>query len=281
MQLDGWTWEDCILETPTGIHINWPKMDVYKSRWDDTPEEEIQKNIKKHLTEIERYMDDAYAYSLAKAEGKNTGIDLRWEGMIPLLKKEIPAFIHAQRFAQIDASINFSLRYDLRIVIVGGADADMLTHRLVEHNIPVIYEHPLSTPLRRWEPYYSKYTVPRNLYDAGVKFCISYSSSTFQAPHQRSLPYAAAMAVSFGLPLKEGLRAITLSAAEILGVGDRVGSLDVGKDATLFITNGDPLQMDSQVEMAFIQGRVVDLNDRHKTLSDKYREKYRQLNIIK
>ena len=117
-------------------------------------------------------------------------------------------------------------------------------------------------------------------YEAGVKFCISNSESSFQTPHIRNLPYHAAKAASYGLPWEEALRSITLSSAEILGVEDKVGSLEVGKDATFFIADGDILDVRTEVLTAFIQGRQVDLSDRHKMLYSKYQEKYRQKNLL-
>tara|TARA_B100000378_G_scaffold261263_1_gene242525 strand:+ start:340 stop:684 length:345 start_codon:yes stop_codon:yes gene_type:complete len=114
-----------------------------------------------------------------------------------------------------------------------------------------------------------------------VKFCISNSESPFQTPHIRNLPYYAAKASSYGLPHEEALRSITLSPAEILSVAENVGSLDIGKDATFFISDGDILDVRTQVNMAFIQGRRVDLSDRHKMLYSKYRNKYQQKGLIK
>jgi imidazolonepropionase-like amidohydrolase len=147
---------------------------------------------------------------------------------------------------------------------------------LKKYHVPVIYEHTLATPIRRDEPVDTRYTAPKKLYDAGISFCLSASSSTFEAPHQRNVPYEAAMAAAFGLPPAEALRAITLSAAEILGVADKVGSLEPGKDATLIVTDGDPLEITTHVELAFIQGRPVDLDNRHRMLYRKYRQKYIQ-----
>ena len=279
MYLDGWTWEDCIVETPTGIHINWPSMDLSSNRWDKANIEDKKIKIKDSIRELDQFINGVLAYKKKKENLEGIEVDLRLESMLKLLNKEIPAFIHAQKFSQIDAAISFSIRYGIRMILVGGADSYQLSDRLKENNIPVIYEHPFSLPLRRWESYDVKYKVPFELYRAGVKFCISYSSSTFQAAHQRSLPYASAIAVSFGLPQDEGLKAITLYPAEILGVEDRLGSIEVGKEATLFVSSGDPLEMDSVIEMAFIKGKSVDLNDRHKILSKKYLEKYRQLKL--
>ena len=134
--------------------------------------------------------------------------------------------------------------------------------------------------MRRFEQYDQAFITPSQLFEAGVKFCISNSESSFQTPHIRNLPYHAAKAASYGLPWEEALRSITLSTAEILGVEDRIGSLEVGKDATFFITDGDILDVRTKVSTAFIQGRQIDLNDRHKMLYTKYQEKYRQKNLL-
>ena len=118
------------------------------------------------------------------------------------------------------------------------------------------------------------------LKNAGVKFCISNNPSSFETPHLRNLPYHAAMAASFGLPKDEAIRSITLSVAEILGVDHKVGSIEMGKDATIFIADGDILEITTRVQMAFVQGKKIDLSDRHKMLYEKYTEKYKQKGII-
>jgi imidazolonepropionase-like amidohydrolase len=166
------------------------------------------------------------------------------------------------------------------MVLVGGKDSWRTTKLLKEREIPVIYTQTHSTPMRRFENYDQAFTTPFQLFKAGVKFCISNSQSTFQTPHIRNLPYHAAKAASYGLPWEEALRSITLSTAEILGVEERVGSLDAGKDATFFIANGDILDIRTQVERAFIQGREIDLSDRHKMLYEKYKVKYQQQGLL-
>ena len=133
---------------------------------------------------------------------------------------------------------------------------------------------------RRFEKYDQPFTTPLQLFEAGIKFCISNSESSFQTPHLRNLPYYASKAYSYGLPHGEALRSITLSTAEILGVDASVGSLEIGKDATLFISDGDILDVRTSVKIAFIKGRAVDMSDRHKTLYSKYRNKYQQKGLI-
>tara|TARA_A100000164_G_C21602829_1_gene628311 strand:- start:217 stop:729 length:513 start_codon:yes stop_codon:yes gene_type:complete len=165
------------------------------------------------------------------------------------------------------------------MVLVGGKDSWRAIKLLKKKNIPVIYTQTHSVPSRRFESYEQSFLTPFELYSEGVKFCISNSESPFQTPHIRNLPYYASKAAAYGLPWDQALRSITLSSAEILGVDNIVGSLEEGKDATIFIANGDILEIPTQVEMAFIKGKRVDLGDRHKTLSRKYRKKYQQQKI--
>ncbi|MBI2478025.1 MAG: amidohydrolase family protein [Planctomycetia bacterium] len=134
--------------------------------------------------------------------------------------------------------------------------------------------------MRRSEAYDTPFTVPARLHEAGVRFCIS-GSGRFGASSVRNLPYHAAMAVAFGLPHEEAIKAITSSPAQILGVAQQVGTLERGRDATFIITDGDPLEITTQIEAAYIQGREVDLNNRHKRLWKKYEEKYRRLGLTK
>ena len=145
-------------------------------------------------------------------------------------------------------------------------------------NIPVVISEVLLTPSRDWEAYDSRYTLANKLYEAGVQFCMGYATS---AGEQHNIRYNAAMAVAFGLPEIEGIKSITLYAAEIMGIDDRVGSLENGKDATIIVTDGSPLEITTSVELVFIQGRKIDLDNKHKRLYRKYTEKYRQKGLIK
>ena len=267
MMLDGWTWEEAILKSSAGVHVNWPRINISKDL-------EKPSKVNEGIKQLEDFFKKAKSYYDTKKKNKNVIIDLKLESMIPIFDKEIPLFIHANRYEQIRSSIYFTKDFNVNMILVGGADSYLVTELLLENNIPVIYEHPLSVPMRRTDSYDLKYKIPKLLYDAGVQFCISASSSNFESPHQRSIPYEAGMAIAFGLPYNECLKSLTLNSARILGIDAAVGSLEVGKDATLIITDGDPFLFDSQVLYAFIQGRFVDLNDRHKMLRDKYNQKY-------
>ena len=283
MMLDGWTWEDATLKHPTGMHLFWPSMDQpKKKRKKKKKEHEDSDSRLKAIQKVDDLFQEARAYQKLKANPSSSyKHDLRLDGMLPVITGEIPILIHANEVRQIEAAVYWADRQNITMVLVGGKDSWRVTALLKERDIPVIYTKTHSTPMRRFERYDQAFITPSQLYEAGVKFCISNSESPFQTPHIRNLPYHAAKAASYGLPWDEALRSITLSTAEILGVSDKVGSLEVGKDATLFIADRNILDIRSQVSRILIQGRDVDMNDRHKMLDSKYRTKYKQKGILK
>lgn len=282
MMLDGWTWEDATLKHPVGLHLFWPNMKVRTGHHIKKSIKKQKKERLKSLQKIDDLFKTARAYQKTKKSNSSSfKHDLKLEGMLPVLEGKIPIFIHANEVRQIESAIHWVKQQNLKMVLVGGKDSWRLTDLLKDNEIPVIYTQVMSNPTRRFEDFDQSYKTPMLLHDAGIQFCISNSESSFQTPHIRNIPYHAAKAVSYGLPVDAGLRSITLSAAEILGVGKNVGSLEVGKDATLFISDGDILDIRAQVKQAFIQGKTVDMSDRHKGLYSKYQEKYRQLDILK
>tara|TARA_B100000927_G_scaffold254018_2_gene220032 strand:+ start:3746 stop:5056 length:1311 start_codon:yes stop_codon:yes gene_type:complete len=283
MMLDGWTWENATLSSPSGLHIIWPNMNsIAKNDY----EKNRLNTAKEHLNNLENIIKDARAYARLRQTKSRSAEnyhdeDLRWESMIPYVNKKLPIYVHANEVKQIEAAISWSVRHSLNIIIVGGKDAWRTTDLLIKNRIPVIYESVTSLPYRRFEDYDQAYKTPSILYEKGVQFCISQYGSAGSAYQARNLPYQASMAASYGLPKEAALRSITLSAAEILGIDKKVGSLETGKDATLFISNGDPLEIRTNILQAYIQGKKVDMGDRHKSLYSKYKEKYRQLEILK
>ncbi len=284
IELDGWTWESMTLKAPVGLHVFWPRMLPFRGGGffffgpQQSPEEQ-KKRRDGDIQKIKGAFAAARAYAKAKAAEAQKGVpyhgtDLRWEAMLPVLNKEIPVFVHADEMTQIEAAIDWASQEDIQMVLVGGRDAWRVRERLKEKDIPVILAGVHTLPMRRWEPYDAPFASAAKLHEAGVRFCIGVA---FDASNVRNLPYHAATAAAYGLPKDEALKAITLYPAQILGVADRVGSLEVGKDATLIVTNGDPLEIRTSVEMEFIEGRRIDLSSRHTQLYEKYREKYRRL----
>ena len=284
MMLDGWTWETSTLKAPVGLHINWPNMGAVRSRYSRITEEEAVKRREKALKKLDVVFEEARRYFVAKEAADKSGkiklnTDLRWEAMLPVLRGEVPVFMHASEVRQIESAVEWANRQNVKMVIVGGYDAWRVADLLKKYEIPVIYETVNSLPRRRWEDFDTPFTGPAKLHEAGVQYCIS--MGTGGASNHRNTPYEASKAASYGLPKNEALKSVTLYAAEILGIADKVGSLEKGKDATLMITDGDPLEITTQVEQVYIQGKKIDMSDRHKVLYDKYKEKYRQLGKIK
>jgi len=282
LRLDGWTWEDMVFAAPVGMHVQWPRMTLYQSRYRPTSEEDQKKERQKALAALSDAFDDARAYRTARADdefAERHPTDLRWEAMKPVFDGTLPVLVTANNILQIQAALAWAEREDLRLIIVGGADAWMVTQELKERDVPVIVTGTHRLPSRRWEDYDTPFALPAKLYEAGVKFCISSTSSWgggAQASNTRNMPYDAATAAAYGLPVDEALKAVTLYPARILGVDDRVGSLEVGKDATLIVTDGDPLETPTLVSQMYIEGRKIDLTSRHTMLYDKYRTKYGQ-----
>ncbi|MFQ5504350.1 MAG: amidohydrolase family protein [Planctomycetota bacterium] len=287
LQLDGWTWEDLSLKAPVGLHVRWPSMTMRGRRGRRGPEAPAAERRKRRDAQIEKIKEafaDARAYKKAKDAQGVEGVpelraDLRLEAMLPAIEKRMPVFVHADELRQIQAAMDFAAEEDLRVVIVGGQDAWRVAGELRELEIPVVLAGVHRLPRRRFEAYDTPFTTPNKLFEAGVEYCIAGPGGSFGASNARNLPYHAATAAAYGLPRSETLKAITLHAARILGVSDRVGTLEVGKDATLIVTTGDPLEITTKVEAAFIQGREIDLDSRHERLFRKYSEKFRQLGL--
>lgn len=266
LQLDGWTYEDMTLAAGAGMHVHWPRTPAVLGD---------EKANQDPLESLKNALDTARAYQRART-GPDQPIDVRWEGLLPVLAGQMPLIVSADDVQQIQSAVAFCEQEQLKLILYGGYDAPHCASLLVKHDVPVIIAGVYRLPLRRDDEYDAAYTLPQRLRQAGIRFCIS-ASERFGASNVRNLPYHAATAAAYGLPRDEALKSITLYPAQIFGLANRVGSLEVGKDATLIVTTGDPLETASQVRKAYIQGREVQLNDRHKRLYRKYREKYRRL----
>lgn len=283
IHLDGWTWEEMTVRAPVGLHITWPRFvqPTYRRSFFTPPPAE---NAEELLARIERAFEDARAYAkqrqahanLGGAESAGPAYDARWEAMLPVLEGALPVIVRADEWQQIESAVAFAARQKIKLILLGGYDAPRCAELLKQHNVPVIVAGVHRLPQRPGDPYDAPFTVPHRLHQAGIKFCIS---SSGEAQAVRNLPYHAATAAGYGLAADEALRAVTASAADILGVGERLGTLEVGKDATLLVASGDPLETATQIQRVYIQGRVVDLSNRHTRLWEKYKEKYRRLGI--
>ncbi len=276
MSLEGWSWEEMSMESAAALNVNWPNPNPRQRRFfpgfnqpeGDPPtyEEQVQ--------QLKSFFAEARAYRDADAADQVARTDSRYAAMIPALNGDIPVVVAADGAAQINDAITWAEEEGLRLVIRGGRDAIHVAERLVLNEIPVILTSTMAAPGRQYEGYDGAYSMPARLHDAGVKFAISGGAG---ALYSNRLPWEAGVAVAFGLPEEEALKAVTINAAEFMGIDDRVGSLEPGKMATLLVTTGTPLDMTSNIEQSFIQGREIDMMDIQKWFFEKYLTKIMQM----
>ena len=282
MRLDGWTWEQMAIDDAAGLVINWPRTEPFSGggrfSFIERSEEEQRKQIAENLKAIEDFFDEAHAYVKAREGVEPVDTDLRFEAMRPILSGEKPVFVYASTLGQIESAIGMAARRNLKLVIIGGAQADRAIPLLKEHDVAVIISGLHRLPTARHLAYDDPFTLPMRLHEAGIRFAIATGG---EPAHERHLNHNAATAAAYGLPKDEALRGVTQYAAEIIGLGASHGTIEPGKAATIIVTTGDPLEITTDTLMAFIDGRRIDLGDRHKALYAKYREKYEQLGLIK
>ncbi|MCA9311966.1 MAG: amidohydrolase family protein [Phycisphaerales bacterium] len=280
IRMDGWTWEDLAIDPEAGLLINWPNVRPARFPGMRRSEAEQMERVRQSIQAIDDAFDEAAAYFAARTADSGTPVDIRLEAMRAVMEGGDPVFIRANAAEQIQSAVAWAARRGFPVVIVGGSDAAECTDLLLRHDVGVIVTGTHVLPSRRDNDYDECFTLPAKLEAAGVRWCLGTPGGSFLTPHERNLPYHAATAVAYGLDHDAALRSITLSAAELLGVGDRLGSLEADKAATLILTDGDPLEITTHVQRAFIDGREIDLANKQTALYEKYREKYRQLGLI-
>jgi imidazolonepropionase-like amidohydrolase len=273
MNLDGWTWEEATLRANAGITFNFPALGGGGGRGgggrgggggtEGQTFEEIKRTRDRRLDEIARLFDQVRAYAKAGADKK---VDWVLEALVPVADGRLPLVTTVNRAQDIRDAVAFAERIKVKLVISGGTDATAVAPLLKEKNIPVILGNILSLPASEDAFHAATYQLAGELSQAGVKVAFS----TGDAAYVRNLPYYAAMSVAWGMSRDEAIKALTVNAAEILGVADRVGSLEPGKDATFFIAKGDPLEIRTAVTHVFINGKDVGLDNKHERLYQKY-----------
>jgi imidazolonepropionase-like amidohydrolase len=291
IRMEGWTSADMTIAPSIGLAVRWPNARGFGGFFGDLPSEQPGQptQMDRNMKIIADAFDAAEAYAKHHDADPTSATDIRWEAMRDVfdnptgeaMAQKAPrkrVYITANDVDQITSAVSFCVDHHLRCVIVGGRDSGLCADLLKEFDVPVIVMGTHRMPRRDDAPYDEAYTLPARLNDAGVKFAMCTSDDT---AHERNLPYQAAMAVAYGLPLEAGLKSVTLWPAEILGIADQIGSLESGKSATLILTSGNPLEVTTKVEKAFIDGRDIDLTNKQTKLADKYRERYRQMGQLK
>jgi imidazolonepropionase-like amidohydrolase len=274
VQLDAWNWEDAAYKMDNGIHFNMPSL-LPRPRGRNNFFGAPQNNedpVKKGLEQIEKvktFFREARGY-LTEASHDNT--NLKFEALKGLFAKKQKLFIHCNIVKEMLLAVDFVKEFGFDVVLVGAADSWQLADILKQNNIAVILNQLHDLPVMADDDVDQPFKTPAMLQQAGVLFSINDEDGQTRS---RNLPFNAGTAVAYGLTKEQALSAITLNAARILGIDDRTGSIEKGKDANLVVSDGDILDMKSNnIIHAFIQGRQVDLNNKQKQLFEKYKYKY-------
>ncbi len=271
VQLDAWNWTEAILKDGDGIHLNWPSTYRRSYRGPNAGKVMPNKNYEKNIKKLNNFFNNAYAYSKVKPVEKN----LKYESVLGLFNGTKQLFIHANNAQEISESIKFGNSHHIKkMVIVGGAQAYKVTSLLKENNIPVLLRRVHSLPESNNEDIDLPFRLPKILTDKGILVGLQ-GEGRMERMNTRNLPFYAGTAIAYGLTYEQGVALITLNNAKILGMDKTIGSLEVGKDATLFVSVGDALDMrTNKVIKAFIQGRDISLDTHQKVLYRRYMKKY-------
>ena len=275
LSLEGWSWEEMSMESAAALNVNWPDPNPRRFRGFGGfgGQRERPPSYEEQVQQLKAFFGEARAYRDAVVAGEEVRTDSRYLAMIPVFDRAVPVVVSADGAAQINDAVTWALEENLRLVIRGGRDAIHVADRLVAHDVPVILTSTMAAPDRDYEGYDGAYSMPARLHEAGVRFAISGGAGSL---YTNRLPWEAGVAVAFGLPEDEALKAVTINAAEFMGVSDRVGSLEPGKQATFLITTGTPLDMTNDIEQSYIQGREIDMMDIQKFFFEKYMTKVMQ-----
>lgn len=271
VQLDAWNWEDAAVAPDEGIQLIWLQLFSSRWRWSDPGSVKRNEQYDEQYRALKTFFDEAAAY--ARQENPEEQ-NLLFEGMKGLFLGTKRLYIQADMARAITDAVLFAAQYDLKPVITGAAEAWKVADFLRDNDIRVILDRTHRLPQHDHTAIDQPFRTPALLHEAGVTFCLGISGSS-DFWQQRNLPFQAGQSVAYGLPYEAAVQSITLDAARTLGIDDSCGSLEAGKDATLFISDGDALDMaTNNVVHAFIQGRKVDLNNKQKMLYRKYQAKY-------
>lgn len=280
VQLDAWNWEDAAYKTDAGMHLYMPSMMAQaRGRFGGGagpgpggPQAPAADPVKEALEKIEGIkaffrMSKAYL-----GEATHDETNLKFEATKGLFNKTQKFYVHANTVKQMLVALDFVKEFGFDLVIVGGSDSYQIADLLKQNNVSVVLGQPHSLPTLNDDDVDQPYKTAAALQKAGVNFAISDDDPQTRG---RNLAFNAGTAATYGLTKEEALAAITLNAAKIMGVADKTGSIEVGKDANIIISEGDILDMKSNnVTEAYIQGRKIDLTDKQKQLNDRYNQKY-------
>ena len=285
----GWTWEDMEIRRSAAMHLIFPSLGGRGGRGGGGPAPDsvlelvpgaagaagtftaARRAYEQQIEGISDFFDNARRYQKEKAAHPPDFVpNLKYEAMIPVLEGKVPVALSVGRASTIHDAIEFAKKQNIKIVILQPRELGKAAEELKANNIPVILGRVLALPETEDSPYDQAFTLPAEVYKAGVKFAFG----TFTNEFVRNLPYQAATAVGFGLPYDEALKAVTINAAQIWGAADQIGSVEKGKVADLIVTTGDPLEIQTQIKHVYIKGAEVELTNKQTRLYEKYMSRH-------
>ena len=273
ISLAGWTVDDMQLKRSVAMVVNWPEIqtktfDFAAFTRKEKPYTEAKQEYDKQVTELTDWIERARHYAQAMGHGGPADFsrDLKLEALVPVVRGQLPLLVFADRLREIRNAIEFCDKQNLKMILAGGSEAYKLKDLLRSRSIPVILRPVLTSPLYEDDPYDRLLSQPAELAAAGVKFAFGSFDNSFA----RRLGQNAANAVAYGLPYDEAMKGVTLYPAQIFGLADQLGTLESGKIANVIVTNGDPLEITSEVRYLFIRGQLTSLDNRHRRLFEKY-----------
>ncbi|HLP10589.1 MAG TPA: amidohydrolase family protein [Flavobacteriales bacterium] len=275
MTTSGWNWEDATVKADDGLHMNWPSFAPRRRRNAEPKEEGATENeYAKQYEAIKKYLVEAKAYA---QQTKYDPIDVRFESMRGIFNGKQTLYIHANQVKEITDAVLLCRELGIeKKCIVGGYESYLVAGLMKENNVSVMLRRVHDLPLRDDEDVDLPYKLPYLLQKEGILFCIQ-NEGDQEAANLRNLPFQAATSVAYGLTKEQALQAITQSAAKILGLDKSYGTLEGEKSATLFVSDGDAMDMrTNNVIMAWVNGKKVSLNTHQKDLYKKYTDKYNQ-----
>jgi imidazolonepropionase-like amidohydrolase len=273
IHLAGWTINDMLIKKSVAMVLDWPKIETQSFDFatfsrKNKPFAEAKQEYEKQVNELSDWLDNARHYAQAWGHGGPAEYqrDLKLEALVAVVRGELPVLVFAERASDIRSAVEFCDKQKLKMILAGGAEAYKVKELLRSKGIPVILQPTLTEPLNEDDPYDRSLTQPAELADARVKIAFGSFDNSFA----RRLGQQAANAVAYGLPYDEALKAVTLYPAQIFGLADQIGTLETGKVANVIVTNGDPLELTTDVRYLFIKGQLTPTDNKHKSLYDKY-----------
>ena len=281
IHLSGWTIDEMLIKKSAAMVLNWPEIQTQSFDFatfsrKEKPFSEAKQEYEKQVNELTDWLERArhYAQVIEKGAAAKYDRDLKLEALVPVIRGELPVLVFADRARDIRNAVEFCDKQRLRMILAGGAEAYKVKDLLRSKSVPVVLRPMLTLPLDEDDPYDRLLSQPAELAAADVKFAFGSFDNSFA----RRLGQNAANAVAYGLPYDEALRAVTVYPARIFGLGDQIGTIEPGKIANIIVTNGDPLEVTTDVKYLFIRGQLTSTNNRHKSLYEKYVNRSKPVN---